>query len=157
MKPASVAQIKSELKNLDKEKLVEINLKLARFKKENKELLSYLLFEEGNEDDYIAEIKREMDELFEQINVSSIYYIKKSIRKILRNVKKYIRYSKLPATEAELLLYFCSKVKDFEPNVLGNVSMKNLYLRQVQLIRKAIAKLHEDLQYDFKLELNQLG
>ena len=80
---------------------------MSRFKKENKELLTYILFESADEQSYIVSVKRGIDEEFEQINRSSTYFIKKSIRKILRNTRKYIRYSGKKETEVELLIYFC--------------------------------------------------
>jgi len=55
----------------------------------------------------LIELKTEIDDQFELINTSSYFYIKKSVRKILRMVKKYIRYSKQKETEVELLLHFC--------------------------------------------------
>ena len=91
MKPATVKQLKDELSHSTQEELVNLCLRLSRFKKENKELLSYLLFESNNEHGYIESIKQEVDDLFEEINTASYFYIKKSVRKILRNLKKYIR------------------------------------------------------------------
>jgi hypothetical protein len=156
MKPATIAQIKSELKHLSAQELVETCLKLARFKKENKELLTYLLFEASNEEGFIEAVKEDMDTQFSEINASSMYYIKKSIRKILRSTKKYIRYSKLAETEADLLIYFCKKVINMYPSVQYNVSMKNLLDRQIALVQKIISKLHEDLQYDYHQDLKSI-
>ena len=34
--------------------------------------------------------------------------------------------------------------------------MVNLYERQILLIEKKITRLHEDLQYDYRLELDEL-
>ena len=45
MKAATVAQLKKELQFKSQEEIMELCLRLARFKKENKELLTYLLFE----------------------------------------------------------------------------------------------------------------
>ena len=91
MKPATVAQIKRELKFRSSEELEALCLRLARFKKENKELLTYLLLEADNEEEYVQQVKEHISEGFSEINRSSFYYVKKSIRKILRETKKYIR------------------------------------------------------------------
>ncbi|HBS11973.1 MAG TPA: hypothetical protein DEO36_05420, partial [Flavobacteriaceae bacterium] len=107
MKTATVSQLKNELKYQSQEELLELCLQLSKFKKENKELLTYLLFEADDEDAFIQGVKEETSELFGQINTSSYFYIKKSVRKILRIIKKYIRYSKKKETEVELLLHFC--------------------------------------------------
>ena len=156
MKAASVKEIKDELKTRSPIELLELNLRLARFKKENKELLTYLLFEAEDEQAYIESIKRDIDEQFEQINRKSYFYIRKSIRKILKNSKKYIRYSKKKETEVDLLIYFCSKLKNFKPSIFRSTALQNLYNRQIELIKKAILALHEDLQFDYESEMEEL-
>ena len=156
MKAATVAQIKKELGHQSQSELIELCLRLSKFKKENKELLTYLLYESENENGYIESVKTEIDEQFELINTSSYFYIKKSVRKILRMVKKYIRYSKLKETEVELLLHFCRTLKEMQPSMRKNVSLTNIFNRQVLLVKKTIASLHEDLQYDYNLELDEL-
>jgi hypothetical protein len=45
MKASSIKEIKTELSSLSAESLQDLCLSLARFKKENKEFLSYQLFE----------------------------------------------------------------------------------------------------------------
>ena len=156
MKAATVTELKRELSTRPPKELLELCLRLSKFKKENKELLTYLLFEANDEDGYILSIKREIDFEFEQINTTSFYYIKKSIRKILRNIKKYIRYSKKKETEVELLIYFCIKLKNFQPSYRRSIALRNLYQRQIQMIKKAISYLDEDLQYDYSVELEDL-
>lgn len=156
MKAATVSQLKKELQHRKPEELLELCLRLSKFKKENKELLTYLLFEADNEEGYIQTVKEEVDEQFEGINTNSFFYIKKSVRKILRTIKKYIRYSGNKETEVVLLLYFCDKLKEFKPSIRRNVTLMNLYERQLLFIEKKIALLHEDLQYDYGLILHSL-
>lgn len=156
MKTATVKQLKEELKYKSHEDLLTLCLQLAKFKKENKELLTYLLFEAHNESAFIATVKDEMDRLFSEINTNSYYYIKKRVRKILRLLKKYIRYSKNTETEVELLLYFCFKLKELQPSFTDNLSLVNIFERQVITIKKNLKKLHTDLQYDYRKELQRL-
>ena len=156
MKAATVAQLKKELKFKSQDEVLELCLRLARFKKENKELLTYLLFESDSEEGYIETVKEEVDAMFADINVNSYFYIKKSVRKILRTIKKYIRYSGNKATEVELLLYFCEKLKSFRPSINRNTTLMNLYNRQLEYIKKKIPLLHEDLQYDYGVILEEL-
>ena len=156
MKPVTVSILKKELKDHTQDELIEICLKLAKFKKENKELLTYLLFDSSDEDQYIRVIKEEIDEGFSNLNLDSLYYVKKSTRKILRIIKKYIRYSKKKETEAELLLYFCLKLKELKPSYKKSQQMINMFDKQLSMAKKAISTLHEDLQYDLNLELEEL-
>ncbi len=156
MKALSVKEIKTELNQRSQSELVELCLHLSKFKKENKELLTYLLFESDHEEGYIQSVKEEIDLLFEEINTQSYYFIKKSIRKTLRRLKTYIRYSKQKETEVELLLYFCTKLKHFSPSIKKSTILKNLYHRELLAVQKKVTKLHEDLQYDYQLEIQQL-
>jgi len=156
MKPVTVSILKKELKDHTQDELIEICLKLAKFKKENKELLTYLLFDSSDEDEYTRVIKEEIDEGFSNLNLDSLYYVKKSTRKILRIIKKYIRYSKKKETEAELLLYFCLKLKELKPSYKKSQQMINMFDKQLSMAKKAISTLHEDLQYDLNLELEEL-
>lgn len=155
MKAASVRDIKEELKFKSKEELIELCLTMGKHKKEIKELLTYLLYEKQNEVDYIKEIKQEIDELFNQLNYASYYHATKGVRKVLRNCKKYIRYSKRKDTEAEVLIYFCSKVKTIAEFFEFNGSLLSIYDKQLEIAQKKITMLHEDLQYDFQLMIEE--
>ncbi len=157
MKPASAKEIRDELKHQDREALLQIVLRLSRFKKENKELLTYLLFQAHDEEAYKEAIKAEMERDFSEINKSSYFFMKKSMRKILRNVKKYSRYSGKKETETELLLYFLQKMENFKPSIHRNKILQNLFDRQLSMVKKNMLKLHEDLQYDLNLELEKLS
>ncbi|WP_166965306.1 hypothetical protein [Yeosuana marina] len=156
MKAVSVITIKKELQHRSSEELTQLCLRLSKFKKENKELLTYLLFESDNETGYIETVKAYVDEQFELINTNSYFYIKKSVRKILKNIKKYVRYSLKKETEVELLLYFCQKLKNFSPSIRHNVTLTNIYQRQLLAIKKIVSTLHEDLQYDYNVLLEEL-
>jgi hypothetical protein len=157
MKAATVIQLKKELETLNEDHLKQLCLRLARFKIENKELLTYLLFESEDEAFYIEGIKEQTDQLFEEINTKSYFYIKKSVRKILRLLKKYARYSNSKETEVELLIYYCYKLQTLKPSINNNLTLTNIYLKQIENIEKKIIKLHEDLQFDFREKLEQLN
>src|SRR5215813_3323925 len=112
MKSATIHEIKQELLTLKPAQLTELCLRLGRFKKENKELLTYLLFEAHDEPGYINGIKKEIEEEFAGINLSHLYFAKKSLRKIARMINKYCRYSGAKQTEVELRIYFCRQLKE---------------------------------------------
>ncbi|MCW3116395.1 MAG: hypothetical protein JWM28_477 [Chitinophagaceae bacterium] len=156
MKAATIHEIKDELNTLKTSQLTELCLRLSRFKKENKELLTYLLFEAHNEQDYVEGIKKEIDQLFNEINLSHLYFAKKSLRKIVRVINKYCRYSGSKQTEVELRLYFCTVLKKSGIPIQKNAVINNLYQAQVKKTRTVLATLHEDLQYDYRRELEEL-
>ncbi len=156
MKIESIVTIKKELQHLAKEDLLELCLRLGKFKKENKALLTYLLFEAHDEVGYIASVKSTLDELFEGMNTDSYFYMKKTIRKILRQIRVYSRYSLKKSTEVELLLYFCDRLNELRPSIHRNRTLSNLYERQIISIKKKISVLHEDLHYEYNLQLEAL-
>lgn len=155
MKAVTLSELKKELAGLSSRKILEICLRLAKYRKENKELLTYLLFE-MDEQEYIRKIMEEIDLQFEGINKSNLYYVKKSLRKTLRITNKFIKYSGNKQTEVDLLIYFCRKFKELKIPVKKSVALTNLYDRQIQKINKALHALHEDLQYDYGKEVDSL-
>jgi len=156
MKASSISQIKKELKYASKEELIEIVLRIGKYKVENKELLSYLLFDSSDEQGYIDKIKVYMDFQFEIINRENYYFIKKSVRKILRVTKRFIKYSKNIETETTLLIHFCKNLEEMDPSYKYNQVLLNMYFRQLSLIEKNLEKMHEDLSYDFRREVDLL-
>lgn len=156
MEIAPISQIKKELASLPPEELGNLVLRLAKFKKENKELLSYLLFEAFDEQEYIKQAKDEINLDFLSLNRSSYYLAKKTLRKSLRTTNKYIRFSGKKETEIELLLHFCRKMKESKLSYKGNRVVFNMYINQVKRIQKVITQLHEDLQYDYQEALEAL-
>lgn len=137
-------------------RLLELCLLMAKFKKENKELLSYLLFDSYDEKAYIGAVKSQMDEQFEEVNRRNVYLAKKSIRKILTATNKMIKFSGSQQTKLELLLYFCRKLRKSGIPLPLNSALGNLYWRQVQKAKVSMSTLHEDLQFDYSEEISQL-
>ncbi len=156
MKTASIQELKQELQETSQSKLLDLCLRLAKFKKENKELLTYLLFEAHDEEAYISSVKVLIDEGFSELPKSTTYLTKKSLRKILRITNKYIKYTGSKQAEVALLIYFCQRMKAVVPNIQRSTVLHNLYLSQLKKIHAALKPLHEDLQYDFKKDLEEL-
>ena len=157
MKAATIHELKQELSNIPAEQLAELCIRLAKFKKENKELLTYLLFESFDEHAFVENIKSVVEEEFQEMNRSNVYFIKKSLRKIIRTLNKYIRYTASQETEVKLLLFFCITLKNSGIPIQKNLVIKNMYLNQLKKISKAIAAMHEDLQYEYARELETLN
>ena len=156
METATVAALKKELSYYSQDELLQVCLRLAKFKKENKELLTYLLFEAENEQGYIELVKQDIDEGFASINTKNFYLTKKGVRKVLTQVKKQIRYSQNKETEVVLLLYFCRKLRIMKPSFTKSTVLRNTFNTQLRLIKNTLEKLHEDLQYEYLRELDKL-
>lgn len=74
----------------------------------------------------------------------------------MRRIRKFARYSNQPETEVELLLYFCLKMQDIKPSIFKNKTLTNIYNRQIESAQKKAIKLHEDLQYEYNLQIEDL-
>jgi hypothetical protein len=156
MKAASIQELKQELNETNAADLRQLCLRLAKFKIENKELISYLLFNAHNEAGYIDSVKNLIDETFLELPKPNIYLTKKSLRKILRIANKHIKYMGSKQAEATIRIHFCKGMKLSKIPFQKTAILKNLYQQQLKNITTAIAGLHEDLQYDFQQELNKL-
>ena len=98
MKAESIIKIRKTLEHSDRTTLQKLCLRLAKFKIENKELLTYLLYESSEEDEYVKKIKYSINNMFCEINTDNYFYIKKSVRKILRRIRRFSKYSNQPET-----------------------------------------------------------
>lgn len=156
MKAATINEIKQELSTLSPHKLAEFCLRLAKYKNDNKELLTYLLFEASDETAYIQTVKTEMDNEFGGLPKPNLYLTKKSLRKILRSLTKYIRHMGSKQAEAELLIYFCQKIRETRIPIKDSPVLTNLYRNQLKKIHVTVDALHEDLRYDYQKEIKQL-
>ncbi|MFN6946240.1 MAG: hypothetical protein ACK4ND_14920, partial [Cytophagaceae bacterium] len=156
MKTAGISDIKKQLSELSREELMALCLKLARYKKDNKEFLTYLLYEAEDEESFIRSVKLMVEEEFETVNKSHLYFAKKTIRKILRMLKKYIKYSGKKETEVELLIFFCHQIKESGLKIKESKVLLNMYEQQIKLIYKSLDSMHEDLQYDYGVKVAPL-
>ena len=152
----SISDIKKELKELSKEELINKCMALAKYKKDNKEFLNYLIYEAHDPETFVIGIKSEVDEHFRTITQPNLYLVKKSLRKILRIINKYAKYMGSKEKEAELVIYFLTKLKNSGIPYHKNKVIVNLYNAQLKRLNTVISALHEDLQYDLKKEMEEL-
>jgi len=156
MKAASVYEIKKELQLVHPDRLLELCVTLVKYKKENKEFLSYVLFESDNELQFTADAKKEMDAMFVEMNANTVFFAKKTLRKMLRYVAKYAKYSNSKRLEIDLLIHFCKNMRQSRLPIASSALLQNMYERQKQKCYKLLPLLHEDLQHDFSEELTGL-
>jgi hypothetical protein len=156
VKASSIQDIKQELLHLDKQQLVAHCLRLAKYKKDNKELLHFLLFESHDVENYIQQVKEEMNELFTTITTKHAYLAKKTLRKILRVANKHIKYASNKQAEVEWLLHYCQGFKQTGFHKGYGQALQNLYQNQLKKAIKALEGLHEDLQFDYESAVKAL-
>jgi DNA polymerase III gamma/tau subunit len=146
--------LKKELSQQSPKELVEICLSMAKLKVENKELLTYLLYDAENPLAYAQRLKQEIHTHFNDLNVH-YYYATKSLRKTLRLINKYSRFTKCKEGEIELLLYFAQLFIEVIPKDTKHLHLLGLQNRSLTKAASLIQKIHEDLHYDYLLELNK--
>lgn len=157
IKVYGLADIKKELQFLDNAQLAELCLRLVRHKKENKELMAYLLFEANSERAFIEELIAENGFMFSQLPHNN-YLLSKGLRKILRVLNKYIKFMASKEAEIELMISFCRNYVQYVDRRAssGYKPLRLIFTRQLDKIRASITKLHEDLQFDFSQDFNAL-
>ena len=148
--------MQKQLLTLPNKRIAEVTVRLAKHKKEVKELLAYLLYDADDEASYIENVKRDIDLHFSEINQSNLYLAKKGLRKILRIVNKQIRFSGKTETETELRIYYLKKLGESGIPISKSQVLINLHAGQVKKIEDAIKKLHEDLQFDYRKQMQAL-
>ena len=157
MKSTALQDLKKELQELPPKELVELCIALSKYKKDNKEYLGYLLFEAHNKSAFIAEVKAGVDEHFAELqNQPNLYYVKKGLRKQLRLLTKYSKYVNDKTLTAELLIYFCKKLKHSGIPFHKNKLIVNMYALQLKRITALVNSFHEDLQADYQRDLEEI-
>jgi hypothetical protein len=157
MNVSTLQELKLELLELSQKEVTELCISLAKYKKDNKEYLSYLLFQSHNSKGFMEQVKAETDESFAELQEQkNLYYIKKGLRRILRILNKYCKYMGDKAGTAEVQLYFIRKIKEGGIPIHESARLENLFNAQVKKIRSLTASLHEDLQADYIRELEEI-
>ncbi len=158
MEVAGIAEIKTELKELDKAQLLELLLAMAKYKKDNKEYLGYLLFEAHDKQNLAKSVKEIIDrQMEEHKQQSNLYYVKKGLRKTLRVVNKYCKYAADKALAAELHIHFCRKLKESGIPYHRNKLIVNLYAQELKKINALVNALHEDVQADYRESIERIS
>lgn len=152
MEAASVAELKKALVKLDQGELLDACLRLVRFKKDNKELLTYLLFMSSDEQEFANYLCGQIDEHFSLTPNAH----KKTLRKIIRWMNKCIRFSGIKETEVQVRLHFCQALRASDTPYWRTKVTMNMYTGQLKKIRSAMAKFHEDVQAEYEQEVQEL-
>jgi hypothetical protein len=87
---------------------------------------------------------------------TNLYYVKKSLRKLLRIVAKFSKYLNDKALSAELTIYFCERLKNSGIPFLKSQLLVNLYEQQLKKINALVNSLHEDLRADYFRDIGKI-
>jgi hypothetical protein len=155
MQAVKLTDIKKELSKQGSQELITTCLRLAKYKKENKELLSYLLYNSDDPLYYVQKVKESLEEDFKTLQ-KHYYQSTKTLRKILRTLNRHAKYTASKEAEIELLVWYCHNFLNYADTRSSYKPLRGLFIRQIEKIVKLIPKLHEDLQFDYEQELLNL-
>ena len=116
-------------------------------------MLTYLLFDSESPLEYAQRVKLEIKMHFDELNIH-YYYSTKSLRKTLRLINKYSRFTKFKPGEIELLLHFSHLFVTIIPKETKHLPLLGLHHRSLAKAASLIKKIHEDLHYDYAAEYN---
>lgn len=146
---SGIKEIRRELKELDKEELQELILKVSKYNKEVKGYLVHLLFESDDITYFQNEQKQKLEEFFSALPFTNFKIAKKSLSRIQKYLNLQLKYAKSKEVEIELrgtfLLLFRKKVmgKSFSHK------LTNMYDRNYKYVIAAHDKLEDDLKNDY--------
>ena len=155
MKPEKLIDIKKELAGLSVQQLSEVCLRLAKYKKDVKELLNYLLFDASEPLAYAEKVKLFLEEEFKALP-RPYYQSTKTLRKILRLLNRHAKYTASKQVELELLLWFCKNFIRYADTGSSHKPLQAILMRQLDKIKLLLPKLHEDLQFDYLQEFERV-
>ena len=157
MKSFTLLELKRELQLLPASDLADLCVSLAKYKKDNKDFLGYLLVDSYDKPGFTNDIKKEIDAHFAALEPqNNLYFIKKSLRKLLRIITRYCKYINDKSITCDLHIYFCQKVKGSGIALRKSQLLVNLYEQQLKKIEKLIGGLHEDLQADYRRDFENI-
>ena len=151
MKAASVAELKKALFRLEHGELLDACLRLVRFKKDNKELLTYLLFLSDNEKGFADYLCEEIDEQFRLTPNAH----KKTLRKVIRWMNKCLRFTSVKDTDVQVRLHFVRSLRASKTPFRKSKVMVNMYNGQLKKVTKVIEKFHEDIRREVQREIDE--
>lgn len=151
-----LSDLKKELLELSKPELIQLCLRVAKLKRENKELLAYLIYDADDPLFYAQKLKPEIKEVFEQ-PFQHAYYLTKSIRKTMRLISKYYRFTSNKQGETELLIYLVEEFYQSWRNEYRYQALGKVIFRCLEKAQSNLKKIDEDFRADFEHPINELA
>ncbi len=152
MQTESISSLKKALLQMNSDQLVDACLRLARFKKDNKGLLTYLLFLSRDEAGYIDSLCGHIDEQFALTPKAH----RKTVRKIIRWMDKCLRFSGIKETEVQVRLHFCQALVSSKTPYQTSRVINNMLTGQIKKTRKAMEKFHKDVRLEYEQQIDLL-
>ncbi len=151
----SLSDIRKELAYASPEELKSLCLRMARFKKENKEHLAFLLFQK-NEADFIKSVKAEISDALDDIHRIHAFQARKVLQKTLRTIVKYKKFCLSKVFEMEVMLHFIRSMQAKQISEYTSSYTGQFYKKQQLKLVKILESLDEELSMDYRDEVEDL-
>ena len=112
-------------------------------------MLSYVLFEAQDEQQYVETLKESLKELFEEVNVKTLYIAMKNLRKIIRLANRFLKYTSIKESHVQIYMFILQEILALDLNLSRSTSLLKIYSSLKNKLSNLIGELHEDLQYDY--------
>lgn len=155
MDAASLADIRKELAHQSPAELMELVVRLARFRLDNKALIGYWLFDRTNQAQFLAQVHLALDEALASMNFSSAYFVKKSLRKWQRQVNLYGRICGEPWMLADLQGYYVWTCLRAQKKVMYPDYFVELIRAAQRKFNTLLLKLEPDMQHDMQRQFER--
>ncbi|GHB29330.1 hypothetical protein [Mongoliitalea lutea] len=152
-----IAEIKKSLNYLDEKELRSLLLDIIGFTTDNKRYAYFKLHEQQDEHFFLVESKEFLGEEFGKASMANFWSSKKSLQKLRSTLNKMLKFTKRKEFQLELILFFCEQTKEYGYLDYRHPVIHNLYHTQLRKAENLISKLHEDLQYDYQMQLEELA
>ncbi|MDN3690138.1 hypothetical protein [Cyclobacterium jeungdonense] len=156
MQLPSLNSLKKELQHRDSKELIDLVLHLSKLNRDNKAFLYFKLFDSDDASLFVDTVKEELEKAFNSANSKNYYFAKKSAQGIRRILNKNLKLTKDSNAKIELITFFCRQLEEFGYLEYHYPVIDNLYALQVGKVEKLIGNLHEDLQFDYQEQLENL-
>lgn len=153
----NISEIKKDLQELDKQKLIDLVLNLAKLKKENKQAIVSALKSKDSLELYVDSVKEFIQSQFESVNPNP-FFAKKTLRRIVKEIKSKSALMKSAYFEAELWIKYIAEYDQLQ--FVGSASRSmvvNTRKAAVLRIEKLLTKMHEEQQFDIRKELQMIN
>lgn len=150
-----LSDIKKELALLDKAQLMALCTRMAKLKKENKEFLSYLISDADDPQFYAEKLKAELDVVWKE-PFYSVWALNKSLRKSLRLISKYRRFTSHLRGELELMLHFQQGFFDHWKHGFNNRRFESMSDQNLRKIHKLFGQIDEEFRADYQAQIDDL-
>lgn len=150
-----LSDIKKELSGLDKAELILLCIRMAKLKKENKEFLSFLISDSDDPQYYAEKLKPELDAVWQE-PFRSVWALNKSLRKSLRLISKYRRFTAHLRGELELMIYFQQGFFEHWKHGFNNRRFESMSDQNLRKIHKLLSQIDEEFRADYQPQIDDL-